>query len=83
MILLQVGRILRGDFEMFYQLVGSSGQLFQVTDVIDTYVFRSLATSGNLGMTAAASFYQSAVCFILVIVVNKIVSKIDQDSALF
>lgn len=39
MILLQVGRILRGDFEMFYQIVGNNGQLYEATDVIDTFVF--------------------------------------------
>lgn len=83
MILLQVGRILRGDFEMFYQLIGSNGQLYDVTDVIDTYVFRSLTTSANLGMTAAASFYQSALCFIIIMLVNQIVKKIEADYALF
>lgn len=83
MILLQVGRILRGDFEMFYQLIGSNGQLYDMTDVIDTYVFRSLLTSANIGMTAAASFYQSALCFIIIVVVNQIVKKIEEDYALF
>ena len=57
MLLLQVGRILRGDFEMFYQIVGNNGQLYDATDVIDTYVFRSLLTNSNFGMTAAATFY--------------------------
>ena len=83
MILLQIGRILRGDFEMFYQLIGSNGQLYDVTDVIDTYVFRSLITSANLGMTAAASFYQSALCFIIIMVVNYIVKRIEESYALF
>ena len=83
MILLQVGRILRGDFEMFYKLIGSNGQLFDMTDVIDTYVFRSLTTSANLGMTAAASFYQSALCFIIIMVVNQVVRKIEEEYALF
>lgn len=83
MLLLNIGRILRGDFEMFYQLVGNNGQLFNATDVIDTYVFRSLTSSANLGMTAAATFYQSILCFIIITVVNGIVRKIDSDYALF
>lgn len=83
MLLLNVGRILRGDFEMFYQIVGNNGQLYNATDVIDTYVFRSLTTSANLGMTAAATFYQSILCFIIIMVVNGIVKKIDKDMALF
>jgi putative aldouronate transport system permease protein len=83
MFLLQVGRILRGDFEMFYQIVGNNGQLFNATDVIDTYVFRSLLTNANLGMTASATLYQSVLCFIIIMVVNKIVKKVDEDYALF
>lgn len=83
MLLLQVGRILRGDFEMFYQIVGNNGQLFNATDVIDTYVFRSLLQNSNLGMTAAASFYQSMLCFIIIMIVNRVVQKIDKDYALF
>lgn len=83
MLLLNVGRILRGDFQMFYQIVGNNGQLFNATDVIDTYVFRSLTTSANLGMTAAATFYQSILCFIIIMAVNGIVKKIDADYALF
>jgi putative aldouronate transport system permease protein len=83
MFLLQVGRILRGDFEMFYQIVGNNGQLFNTTDVIDTYVFRSLLQNSNLGMTAAASFYQSTLCFAIIMIVNAIVKQIDADYALF
>lgn len=83
MILLQVGRILRGDFEMFYQIVGNNGQLFNATDVIDTYVFRSLVTNPDIGMTAAATLYQSVLCFVIIMVVNTIVKHIDEEYALF
>ena len=83
MLLLNVGRILRGDFEMFYQIVGQNGQLFNATDVIDTYVFRSLLQNSNLGMSAAASLYQSVLCFVIIIVVNRIVIKVDESNALF
>ena len=83
MLLLQVGRILRGDFEMFYQIVGNNGQLFNKTDVIDTYVFRSLIQNSNLGMTAAASFYQSVICFATILIVNAIVKHVEEDLALF
>jgi putative aldouronate transport system permease protein len=83
MILLQVGRILRGDFEMFYQIVGNNGQLFNATDVIDTYVFRSLLQNADIGMTAAATFYQSVLCFVIIMIVNGIVKHIDADYALF
>lgn len=83
MLLLQVGRILRGDFEMFYQIIGRNGQLYKTTDVIDTYVFRSLLTNTNMGMTAAATFYQSFLCFVIIMIVNAVVKRIDEDYALF
>ena len=83
MFLLQIGRILRGDFEMFYQIVGNNGQLFNATDVIDVYVFRSLMTSANLGMTAAATLYQSVLCFIIIMIVNHVVKRLESDYALF
>jgi putative aldouronate transport system permease protein len=83
MMLLQVGRLLRGDFEMFYQLIGNNGILFPATDVIDTFVFRSLLNSQDIGMPAAAGLYQSLLCFIIIMVVNKLVKKASNDLALF
>jgi putative aldouronate transport system permease protein len=68
---------------MFYQIVGNNGQLYNATDVIDTYVFRSLVSNANLGMTAAATLYQSVLCFITIMVVNQIVKKIEADYSLF
>ena len=68
---------------MFYQLPKDSGALYDYTNVLDTYVYRALMTSGELGMSSAASLFQSTVGFILIITANKIVSKIDSDNALF
>lgn len=82
-LLLNVGRILRGDFQMFYQIVGNNGQLFNATDVIDTFVFRSLINSGDVGMTAAATFYQSILCFVIIMVVNALVKRNNEEYALF
>lgn len=82
-LLLNVGRLLRGDFQMFYQIIGNNGQLFNATDVIDTFVFRSLVNSGDLTMASAANFYQSILCFIIIMIVNSTVKKIRPDYALF
>ena len=70
--LLAIGNIFRGDFQMFYQLVGNNGPLFNTTDVIDTFTFRSLVQSGEVGMSAAAGLYQSVFCFLTIIVTNYI-----------
>jgi putative aldouronate transport system permease protein len=82
-VLLNIGRVMRGDFQMFYQIVGNNGQLFNATDVIDTFVFRSLINGGDIGMTAAATFYQSFLCFLIIMGVNKIVKMVDADYSLF
>lgn len=81
--LLAIGNIFRGDFQMFYQLVGNNGPLFNTTDVIDTFTFRSLIRSGEIGMSAAAGLYQSVFCFLTVIVTNYIVRRYDKDYSLF
>lgn len=83
MFLLSVGNIFRGDFGMFYQLVGNNQLLLETSDVIDTFVYRSLITTPNIGMSAAAGFYQSVLCFITIVSVNWMVKKIDPDYTLF
>ena len=81
--LLAVGNIFRGDFQMFYQLVGNNGPLFNTTDVIDTFTFRSLIQSGEVGMSAAAGLYQSVFCFITIVFTNFLVKRYDPDYSLF
>ena len=83
LLLLSVGTIFRSNFDMFYQTVGENGQLYSTTDVIDTFVFRSLLRSYDFGMSSAAAFFQSILCFVTIMSVNGIVRRIDYDYALF
>ena len=83
MLLLAVGGIFRGDFGMFYQIVGRSQLLLEVADIIDTFVYRSMMNTSNIGMAAAAGLYQSVLCFISIISVNFLVKKIEPDYSLF
>jgi putative aldouronate transport system permease protein len=83
LVLLAIGNIFRGDFGMFYNLVGNNGVLFSATDVIDTYVFRSLITTNEIGMSAAAGVYQSVLGFTAIMLVNYMVRRYDKDRALF
>lgn len=83
MVLLAVGGIFRGDFGMFYQLVRNNQILLQTADVLDTYVYRSMMSSANMGMSAAAGLYQSVLCFITINLVNFIVKKIEPDYSLY
>ena len=81
--LMNLGNIFRSDFGLFYQVPMNSGPLQNVTSTIDTYVYRGLMQTNNIGMSSAAGVYQSVVGFILVISANLVVRKVDESSALF
>lgn len=81
--LMNLGNIFRSDFGLFYQVPMNSGSLLEATNTIDTYVYRGLMQTNNIGMSSAAGVYQSVVGFVLVITANLIVRKIDRDSSLF
>jgi putative aldouronate transport system permease protein len=83
MTILSIGRIFYSDFGLFYQLPMQSGTLLPVTNVIDTYVYTSLTTLGDIGMSSASGLYQSVVGFILVLCSNLVVRKISPENALF
>ena len=82
-IILAIGSIFRADFGLFYSVTQDSGRIYAVTDVIDTYIYRGLTKLANVGMSTAAGMYQSVVGLIMVLIANKVVTKIDPDSAMF
>ncbi|GGI44009.1 sugar ABC transporter permease [Paenibacillus marchantiophytorum] len=83
LFILNVGKIFFSDFGLFYFIPRNVGALYPTTDVIDTYVYRSLRVVGDIGMASAAGLYQSFVGLVLVLITNRIVKKFDSDSALF
>lgn len=83
LVILQIGRIFNADFGLFYQVPLNTGALYDTTNVIDTFVYRSLLISGDVGMSAAAGLYQAAVGIVLVLLTNFIVRKVSKENALF
>lgn len=83
MTILAIGQIFNADFGLFYQVPMNSAMLYPTTDVIETYVFRALRETSNISMSSAAGLYKSMVGFILVLITNAIVSKLNPDNALF
>jgi len=83
LLLMSVGGIFRGNFDMFYNLVGNNGLLYNNTDVIDTLTMRALISSNDFGMSAAMGLYQSILCFVTILIANKLVSLYDKDYTLF
>lgn len=83
MLLLALGGIFRGDFGLFYQLVKTNQILLPSTDIIDTFVFRALMSSSDVGMASAAGLFQSVVCFLTIVFFNYCVKKAEPDYALY
>lgn len=83
LILLGLGRIMRGEFDMFYQLIGNNGALMDATDIIDTLVFRSLVNTQDFGMASSVGLYQSVLTLIIILTANYLVRRYDRDQALF
>lgn len=83
LLLLALGNVFRGDFGMFYQTVKSNAIVLPYTDILDTYVYRTLMQTGDIGMSAASGLYQSVLCFISICLANFLVRKTNPDYALF
>lgn len=83
LLIMNIGGIFRADFGMFYNVPRNSGALYQVTSVLDTYIYNGLTATGDIGMTSAAALYQSVVGAILLLTTNFFVRKKHPESALF
>lgn len=81
--ILSIGNIFRADFGLFYQLTRDVGALYSTTDVMDTYIYRVMRSIGDIPMSTAVGFLQSIVGFVLVLLTNYIVNRIEPDNALF
>jgi putative aldouronate transport system permease protein len=83
LFLFGLGGILKGSFDLFYNLIGNNSVLYAQTDIIDTYVFRSLMGQFNFSLSASVGFYQSLFGLFFVLGINLLVKKIEPDYALF
>lgn len=83
LFLFAIGGILKGNFGLFYNLIGNNSVLFPTTDIIETYVYRSMMNSFNFAQSSAVGLFQSAVGFFIVLGANAFVRHLDPDYALF
>lgn len=81
--ILKIGNIFRADFGLFYQVTRDVGVLYETTDVIDTYIFRTMKVVGDMGLSSAVGLLQSVVGFVLVMATNYAAKKIDPERSLF
>ncbi len=84
LFLFALGGILKGNFGLFYNLVGRANTaLFPYTDIIETFVFRTLMNQFNFSYSSAVGLYQSVFGLIVILLANYAVRKIDEEFALF
>ncbi len=83
MMIMATGKIFTASFGLFYQIPRDAGALYSVTNVIDTYVYRAMMGMGEIGMSAAAALFQSVMGMIMLLGSNWLVSKVDNENALF
>lgn len=84
LLLYSLGGIMKGQFELFYQMVGNNGTLFNTTDIFDTYVYRITTTQPlSLGMGTAAGLFQSVFGLVVIMVTNFLIKRKNPEYALF
>ncbi len=83
LLLFALGGIVKGNFGLFYNIVGTNPILYGTTDIIETYVYRSTMAEFNFSTASAVGLYQSVIGFIIVMAVNHVVKKIEPDYSLF
>ena len=83
LLLFALGGIVRGNFGLFYNIIGQNSILYPTTDIIETYVYRATITDFNFSTASAVGFYQSIIGFALVMLCNFVVKKIEPDYSLF
>lgn len=86
--LLSIGSIFNTDIGLFYSVPMRSinGLLADVTTTLDTYVYVTFSSGGSastVNLSSAAAFIQSIIGFVLVLLSNLIVKKINPDYVLF
>jgi putative aldouronate transport system permease protein len=78
MLIFNLGGIMNAGFDQIFNLYNP--QVFEVADILDTYVFRMGLVNMNYSFATAVGLFRSAVGFILVVTVNQIIRKLNPDS---
>ncbi len=83
LFIMKIGSIFRADFGLFYQVTRDIGGLYETTDVIDTYIYRTMRVIGDMSTSSAMGLLQSIVGFVMVVITNVVTKKIDSSLSLF
>ena len=79
MMILQISSILNTDFLQILILQGSDASLYEVGDVIDTWVYRAGFLKSQLSLATAVGVFKGVVGLVLVLLANKAAHLITGD----
>jgi len=74
LLILRIGHILDAGFEQVYIFLNA--RVYEVGDIIDTWVFRRGIEQLDFSVAAAVGFFKSIIGFILVVTANKVAKKL-------
>jgi putative aldouronate transport system permease protein len=77
LLILRLGHILDAGFEQIYIFLNS--RVYQVGDIIDTWVFRRGLEQLDYSVAAATGFFKSIIGLVLVLGANKLAKKLGGD----
>lgn len=83
LFIMNIGKIFNADFGLFWNVPMNDGALLNVTEVVDTWIYRIFTTTNNIGQSTAVGLIQNVASFICIIGANAFVKKIDEDSSMF
>lgn len=73
LLLLQVAKVLDESFDQIFNMYNPL--VYEVADVIDTYIYRSGILDGNYGYSAAVGLFKNVAGLIIVLGVNEVVRR--------
>jgi len=80
MFILQLGGILNAGFDQIFNLYNPA--VYDVADIIDTYVYRAGILGAQFGLTTAVGLFKNIIGITLVLTTNYIVKKLGQEGVL-
>ena len=79
-LVLSFSGILNAGFDQIYNMYTPS--VYDVADIIDTYIFRIGVVDNSYALSAALSLFKSVIGFVLIVIANKVSDKINGESIL-
>ena len=80
-LLLKIGTILDAGFDQIYMLY--SPPVYSVADIIDTWVYRQGLLQFEFGLATAVGLFKGVFGMILMLISNKLVSRMNEGSSIF